>query len=151
LDTVQDFEDLLATFERHGVRHLIIGGLAFIYHAKPRYTKDMDLWIGPDAENVGRANLALADFGSPHLLDPDRSDEILQLGVAPNRIDLLRETGVDFDEVWKNRIDGRYGRASASWIDIDALITIKKRIDHPRHREDVRVLELVRERRRRGE
>jgi hypothetical protein len=37
--SVQDFEDLLALLERHGVRYLIIGGLAFIYHAKPRYTK----------------------------------------------------------------------------------------------------------------
>jgi len=44
-----------------------------------------------------------------------------------------------------------YGRASASWIDIDALIAIKSRIDHPRHQEDVRVLELVRERKRRGQ
>jgi len=110
----------------------------------------MDLWIGPDAENVARANRALVDFGSPNLLDPDRSDEILQLGVAPNRIDLVRQTGLDFDEAWGNRIEGRYGRASASWIDIDALIAIKKQIDHPRHREDVRVLELVRERKKRG-
>jgi len=151
VDTVQDFEDLLAHFGRHEVRHLIIGGLAFIYHAKPRYTKDMDLWIGPDGENVARANRALAEFGSPSLLDPARPDEILQLGVAPNRIDLLRETGLDFDDVWRNRIEGRYGSASASWIDIDSLIEIKSRIDHPRHREDVRVLELVRERKKRGQ
>lgn len=149
MDTVQDFEDLLALLERHKVRYLIIGGLAFIYHAKPRYTKDMDLWIGPDAENVERANRALTDFGSPQLLDPGRGDEILQLGVAPNRIDLLRETGLEFDERWRNRIDGRYGRASASWVDIDGLIAIKKRIDHPRHQDDVRVLERVRERRKR--
>lgn len=151
MDTIEDFEDLLALLERHDVQYLIIGGLAFIYHAKPRYTKDMDVWIGPEAANVARANSALSEFGSPHLLDPDRSDEILQLGVAPNRIDLLRETGLAFDEVWPNRIEGRYGRASASWIDIDALIAIKSRIDHPRHREDVRVLELVRGRRQRGE
>ena len=151
MDTVQDFEDLLATLERHQVRYLIIGGLAFIYHAKPRYTKDMDLWIGPAAENVARANRALAAFGSPTLLDPHRPDEILQLGVAPNRIDLLRETGLDFEQVWPGRIEGRYGRAAASWIDIDSLIAIKSRIDHPRHREDVRVLELVRERKQRGQ
>ena len=149
MDTVQDFEDLLALLERHEVRYLIIGGLAFIYHAKPRYTKDMDLWIGPDPGNVERANRALADFCSPHLLDPHRSDEILQLGVAPNRIDLLRETGLEFDELWRNRIEGRYGRASASWVDLDGLIAIKKRIDHPRHRDDVRILERVRERRKR--
>ncbi len=150
MDTIEDFEDLLALFERHDVRYLIIGGLAFIYHAKPRYTKDMDVWIGPEASNVARANDALSEFGSPHLLDPERSDEILQLGVAPNRIDLLRETGLVFDAVWPNRIEGRYGRASASWIDIDSLIAIKSQIDHPRHREDVRVLELVRERKKRG-
>ena len=42
MDTVQDFEDLLALLERHEVRYLIIGRLAFIYHAKPRYTKDRD-------------------------------------------------------------------------------------------------------------
>jgi hypothetical protein len=111
----------------------------------------MDLWVGPDAANVARANRALAEFGSPNLLDPDRPDEILQLGVAPNRIDLLRETGLDFDDVWRNRIEGRYGSASASWIDLDSLIEIKSRIDHPRHREDVRVLELVRERKKRGQ
>ncbi len=151
MDTVQDFEDLLAVLEKHEVRYLIIGGLAFIYHAKPRYTKDMDLWVGPSGENVARANRALAEFGSPNLLDPDCPDEILQLGVAPNRIDLLRETGLDFDEVWSGRIEGRYGRAAASWVDLDSLIDIKSRINDPRHREDVRVLKLVRERRKRGE
>ena len=61
MDTVQDFEDLLELLERFEVRYLIIGGLAFIYHAKPRYTKDMDLWIGPDPENIARANRALAE------------------------------------------------------------------------------------------
>jgi hypothetical protein len=150
LDTVQDFEDRLATFERLEVRYLIIGGLAFIYHAKPRYTKDMDLWIGPDADNVARANRALAEFGSPSLLDPARAEEILQLGVAPNRIDLLRETGLDFENVWPRRIDGRHGQAAASWIDIDSLIDIKSRIDDPRHREDVRILRRVRDGRKRG-
>lgn len=148
MDTVQDFEDLLELLERHEVRYLIIGGLAFIYHAKPRYTKDMDLWIGPDPENVARANRALAEFGSPHLLEPGRPDEVLQLGVAPNRIDLLQDPdGMEFDEAWSRRVTGRYGRATAYWIDLDGLIEIKSRIDDPRHQEDVRVLRQVRERR----
>ena len=43
MDAVPDFEDLLVLFQRHDVRYLVIGGLAFIYHARPRYTKDMDL------------------------------------------------------------------------------------------------------------
>jgi hypothetical protein len=148
VDTVQDFEDLLELFERFGARYLVIGGLAFIFHAKPRYTKDMDLWIDPDPENVRRTNRALAEFGSPVLLDPEKVDEILQLGVAPNRIDLLRAPeGPSFEDAWRQRVDGAYGRATAHWIGLDALIDIKSRIDDPRHQDDVRVLKLVRDRR----
>jgi hypothetical protein len=148
LDTVEDFEDLLELLERFEVRYLIIGGLAFIFHAKPRFTKDMDLWIGPDPDNLARANQALAAFGSPYLLEAGGVGEVLQLGVAPNRIDLLQDPdGMDFDEAWSRRVEGRYGRAKASWIDLDSLIAIKSRIDDPRHREDARVLRMVRERR----
>ena len=148
MDTIHDFEDMLTLLDQHEVRYLIVGGLAFIYHAKPRYTKDMDLWLAPDADNIQRANAALAEFGSPYLLDPENREEILQLGVAPNRIDLLRNPGdLEFDEAWGRRIESTYGNASAFWIDLDSLITIKSRIDHPRHQEDARVLRQVRERR----
>jgi len=68
--------------------------------------------------------------------------------VAPNRIDLLREIkGVEFEIAWSRRIIAPYGEAPANWIDLDSLISIKRLIDHPRHREDVRILELVRQRR----
>jgi hypothetical protein len=144
---IPDFEDILDLFAEHRVRYLIVGGLAFIFHAKPRYTKDIDLWVDPSPDNVVRVNRALADFGSPSLINPDDPDEILQLGNAPHRIDVLRNV-VDFDfhRAWKRRIRGTYGDAPANWIDLDSLIEIKSRIDHPRHREDVRVLTMVRER-----
>ena len=49
-------------------------------------------------------------------------------------------------EAWDRRIEGTYGRARANWIDLDSLIAIKSSIDHPRHRENVRILRLVRDR-----
>jgi hypothetical protein len=150
VETIQDFEDLLSILGKHRVRYLIIGGLAFIYHAKPRYTKDMDLWIDPSRENVKRANAALAEFGSPHLLNPDADEEILQLGVAPDRIDLLRAIkGARFATAWKNRIRAKYGKANANWIDLNSLLRIKNQINHPRHQDDVRVLREVRRRQKR--
>ena len=107
MDVIQDFEDILELFARHSVRYLIVGGLAFIYHAKPRYTKDIDLWIDADHDNVVRANQALEEFGSPMLMTIDDPEEIVQLGVAPNRIDLLRETiALGFDEAWPRRSAG---------------------------------------------
>lgn len=153
MNSIQDFEDMLTLLERHGVRYLIIGGLAFIYHAKPRYTKDMDIWLDPGERNVERANKALAEFGSPLLLDATKPEEILQLGLAPNRIDFfLKIEGARFATAWKKRIAGRYGKAPANWVDIDTLLRIKDRIDGPRHREDARVLRAVKKlaRRKRG-
>jgi hypothetical protein len=149
VDAIQDFEDFLALLGRHGVRYLIIGGLAFIFHAKPRYTKDIDVWLDPEPANLRRANDALAAFGSPHLLDLSHGDEILQLGVAPNRIDLLREAApLAFADAWERRVEGTYGRARACWIGLEDLLANKERIDHPRHREDARVLRKVLERKR---
>lgn len=148
METIQDFEDILLLFEKHHVRYLIIGGLAFIYHAKPRYTKDMDIWIDSRIKNVEAANKALVEFGSPFFMAPEKKGEILQLGIAPDRIDILRQVkGATFETAWENRIRGRYGSVTANWIDLDGLIRIKSKIDHPRHREDTRVLLEVRKRR----
>ena len=148
MDTIQDFEDILHLLDKHKARYLIIGGLAFIYHAKPRYTKGMDLWVDAAPQNVKRANKALAEFGSPFALNLENVEEILQLGVAPDRIDfLLHVAGVRFETAWKKRIQGWYGNAKANWVDLDSLIRIKSHIDNPRHQEDIRVLREVRKRR----
>ena len=152
MKTIPDFEDMLSLFARFDVRYLIVGGLAFIFHAKPRFTKDIDLWIDSDPENVARVNHALTEFGSPSLIDAEDPDEILQLGNAPHRIDILRSVvELDFDVAWERRIRGRYGEAPANWIDLDSLIEIKSTIDHQRHREDARVLRMVRERKASGD
>jgi len=37
-----DFEELFASFARHGVKAIIVGAHAVAYHAKPRYTKDLE-------------------------------------------------------------------------------------------------------------
>ncbi|MBN1773464.1 MAG: hypothetical protein JXB32_19535 [Deltaproteobacteria bacterium] len=144
METLADFEDLLALLEQHQVRYLIVGGLAFIYHAKPRYTKDMDLWIDPDPENTARANQALAAFSSPRLLSAGRPDEILQIGVAPSRVDLLQRVGeVDFAAAWSRRIRDAYGAVQCNWVDLETLLRIKSAIDDPRHQDDAAVLREV--------
>jgi len=144
MDTVADFEDLLRLFARHKVKYLIVGGLAFIYHAKPRYTKDMDLWVEGSNRNIDQANEALAEFGSPELLDHGNPKQILQLGLAPNRIDVLVDVeSLAFSKAWPKRIKALYGASPAHWIDIESLLKIKSAIRHPRHQEDARVLRQV--------
>jgi len=146
MEAVPDFEDLLVLFHQHDVRYLIVGGLAFIYHAKPRYTKDMDIWVENTHANIERANTALHEFGSPTLLSHDEPEQIVQIGLAPNRIDLLVHLEpVSFGEAWEKRIISTYGDSPACWIDLDSLLSIKSSINHPRHQEDARVLRQVKE------
>jgi len=146
-----DFEDMLRALSKHRVRYLIVGGAAVCYHAKPRYTRDFDLWVEPSDANVERLNRALAEFGSPHLLDPGTVDQILQIGIEPNRIDvLLSIPGVRFKTAWRRRVRGYYGKTQANYIDIDSLIRNKSRLEAPRHQEDVRLLKQEKRRRKRG-
>jgi len=150
MDTSPDFEDMLRLLANHRVRYLVVGGLAVVFHGKPRYTKDMDIWVEPSPANIQRANRALAEFGSPYLLDPAKPTQVVQIGVAPNRIDLLQTIeGVRFETAWKRRVRSPYGDVRANWIDIDSLLRNKRRLRGLRHREDVRFLQQAKRNRKR--
>ena len=55
----QDYKDLLSAFHAHGVRYLIVGGYAVIFHAQPRFTKDIDVFIKADPANAQATYAAL--------------------------------------------------------------------------------------------
>ena len=59
----QDFRDLLSAFDAGQVRYLLVGGYAVSFHSRPRFTKDIDLWIAVEPENLLRVHRALATFG----------------------------------------------------------------------------------------
>ncbi|MFQ5790515.1 MAG: hypothetical protein ACE5JI_08580 [Acidobacteriota bacterium] len=60
-----DFRDLFYEFNAHNVRYLVVGVYAVTFHGKPRFTKDLDIWIDPQAENAHRPWHSLAKFGAP--------------------------------------------------------------------------------------
>jgi hypothetical protein len=80
--------DLLAAFADADVRYLIIGGYAVGFHDRPRATKDLDLLLADDPDNVERACRALAAFGAaPATIDALRhsqKDEVVWFGVPPS-------------------------------------------------------------------
>ena len=148
MDAVEDFEDLLFLLESHQVHYMIVGGLAFIFHAKPRFTKDMDIWVEGTLDNIRKVNTALSEFGSPFFLEVDKPEQVVQLGIAPNRIDFLVEMGsVTFADAWKRCVKAPYGRVEANWIHLDDLEKIKSSIPDPRHQDDAKILRRVQERR----
>ena len=48
MKTEKDYEELLKFLNKHDVKYCIVGAFALVFHAEPRYTKDMDIWVqGP--------------------------------------------------------------------------------------------------------
>ena len=106
----QDFKEFIQFLNENNVRYLIVGGYAVAVHGYPRYTKDLDIWIENVPENSKNVINALKDFGFDSLeltiddfLEPDT---FIQLGLPPNRIDLITSLfGVDFNECYKNHFE----------------------------------------------
>jgi hypothetical protein len=129
----QDYKDLLSAFHVHGVKYLIVGGYAVIFHAQPRYTKDLDFFIQADSDNALATYAALAEFGAP--LQDIRPEEFAEqgsffrFGVDPGGFDILPDIpGVDFEAAWERRVEGVIDPESgltAFFISAEDLMTAK--------------------------
>jgi hypothetical protein len=106
----KDFEELLGLLRRRGVRAVIVGAHALAHHAKPRYTKDIDILVDPNEDNARLLLEVLEEFGFEEagirLEDLTTPGMIIQLGYPPSRIDIMTSiSGVTFDEVWDGRVE----------------------------------------------
>ncbi len=104
----QDFAEMLAALSEAKADFMVIGAHAVAVYARPRATGDLDIWIRPTPENAERVWAGLMTFGAPlHELtrsDLSSDDLVFQIGVAPNRIDILTTIGgVRFSEAWPRR------------------------------------------------
>jgi hypothetical protein len=65
---LEDVLIVLDALERAGVRYAVFGGLAMAAHGFDRATRDLDLFVAPDAANVERLREALtAVFDDPDI------------------------------------------------------------------------------------
>lgn len=146
MEKSKDFEELFGLLNQNNVKYLLVGGYAFAIHAEPRYTKDIDIFYKADRKNVRNLQKAINDFGFSSLnismddyLNPGR---VIQLGMAPYRIDLMNEIdGVSYDNAWKNRIQSKYGDQTIHVICKEDLIKNKKATGRERDLLDVKEIE----------
>ena len=136
-----DFEELLGFLNARQVRAVVVGGHALAFHGHPRYTKDLDIFIEPTAENAAALLQALGDFGFGNvgLTATDFSPgKVVQLGVAPNRVDLMTAIdGVSFAEAWTAREAGVFGAVPVFYLGRDAFLTNKRAAGRPQDLADL--------------
>ena len=146
----KDYEELLKLLNKNKAKYCIVGAYAVAFHAKPRYTKDMDIFIEPSKENGKRILKALNEFGFKEL---DLKEEdfiqkgiVIQLGYEPLRVDIVTSIeGCTFEEVWENKVEGHYGNEKVYFIGLNELIKNKKKSKRKQDKVDLEILLMVKE------
>ena len=121
-------------------------GHAVAYHGYPRLTEDLDLFVRPDLTNGERIVRALQEFGFGSLditpSDFQADDRVIQLGRAPNRVDLLtRRYGVEFGPAWERRVAALLDGAPVWMISREDLIRNKRATGRTQDKADAEYLE----------
>jgi len=148
----KDFDEFLKLLNYHKVRYVIVGGYSLSIYLIPRATKDLDILIEASERNAIKVIAALREFGfnslnldKKELMEPE---VIIQLGRPPVRIDLLTSiTGVGWDEIWKNKIKGSFGKSQVHTYFIGKKQLIKNKTATGREQDllDVKRLKKIKE------
>ena len=144
----KDFKEFIALLNENKVKYLIVGGFAFAFYVEPRYTKDIDIFVEASVENSKKIIAALTAFGFGNIglkeEDFQKPDQIIQLGYAPVRIDVITSiAGVIFDSAWKNKVEGKYGDIPCFFISKEDLILNKEKAARPLDITDVKKLKKI--------
>lgn len=142
----KDFKEFIELLNAHNVRYLVVGGYAVAFHGYPRYTKDLDVWIELSAENAHNVIHTLEDFGFGSLgLKPEdflESEQIIQLGYPPNKIDILTTLKeIKFEDCYKARVEVDIQGLKINFIDLENLKHNKRATGRPQDLADAENLE----------
>ena len=145
MELPRDFSELLASFVEHRVEFIVVGAYAVAFHGRPRMTGDLDLFVAPTPENAARVMRALDafGFGDVGLAESDFAtpDTVIQLGVAPVRIDLLTSiTSVSWEEAWRGRESADLGGIPVFMLGLAELRRNKRATGRAQDRADVEAL-----------
>lgn len=126
----EDYKDIIEIFNEHQVKYLIAGAYAMSKVGYSRSTYDIDLWVEKSLENAEKIISALNEFGvvfEPQTKDLITANNVIQIGIAPNRIDILTDIdGVTFADAWENRVLTSFDDIEAPVLEINDLIKNKK-------------------------
>lgn len=143
MDIYQDFEEFVELLKKNKVEYLIIGGYATSIYSRPKYTKDLDIWINPTKSNSIKMLKTLESFGTGNLEitldDLLNKDLVIQLGYPPVRIDMLKDIpGVKFKAAYKQKTKVSWGKAgNVNFISLEYLLINKEQSARKKDFDDI--------------
>lgn len=150
-----DLMKLLETLTRHGVEHVVVGGIAVQVHGHRRTTKDLDLVPAPSAGNHERLVTALDELEA-RSRGPDRCEapgslDAEQLRVAPivpplttrhGEVHILNEPkgGAPYDDLRTRALVLDLDGLEVAIAGLDDLIRMKRASGREEDLDDIAVL-----------
>jgi hypothetical protein len=139
-------KDVFASFQKHEVRYIVIGGIASVLYGIPRATFDLDILIDATPKNTQHLLNAFLDAGMA-TASLTSVEEILSNEITifkdRVRIDVQTSTpGLTFHDAWSRRKTMEYQEQSFHIVSLQDLISSKKAAGRDVDLEDVRLLEL---------
>ncbi len=81
-----DLREFIELLNSRGIEYVIVGAHSLAFHARPRYTGDLDILVRPSPENAAKLVSLLRDFGfaKGDLAESDFTvpEQMIQLGRA---------------------------------------------------------------------
>ena len=141
-----DLREFLELLNARGVDYLVVGAHSLAFHGRPRYTGDLDVLIFPSDTNAKVLVELLTEFGFADsrftASDFIESDQIIQLGRPPNRIDLLTSlTGVTNAEAFAGKVPAEIDGVPVFFLGKKQLIQNKRAVARPQDLADLAELE----------
>lgn len=137
----KDYIDILEVFNNHNVEYLVVGAYAMGNFGYTRSTHDIDLWVKKSEKNSEKICDALDAFGIPYAIEPNdfmEQDRVIQIGLAPYRIDILTDIdGVVFESAWEDRVEGIILGVKTNIVSLKDLISNKSATSRPKDKLDL--------------
>ena len=141
-----DLREFLELLNSRGVEYVIVGAHSLAFHGRPRYTGDLDILVRATPENAAKLVDLLNQFGFAgsgfKKSDFTEPEQMIQLGRAPNRVDLLTSiTGVTADDAFATRIATELEGVPVFILSKEALIQNKRAVGRAQDLSDLESLE----------
>ena len=145
-------EAILEALVGGAVEFVVIGGLAAIAHGSRRMTRDIDIVVSPDDENLARLEAALGDLGAVQLVEQPGEKEIEPADIAmialgttlhtrspAGRLDIVGAPAgaAPFPELKRRAISSKVGGVQVMVAGLDDLIAMKRASGRPLDLQDI--------------
>jgi hypothetical protein len=161
---VTQVDSIFRALNEAQVRYLVVGGVAVIAHGYVRFTKDLDLVIGLEPENVARALAALESIRYRPLVpvpqlafaDPIQRErwitekhmivfQMLDIDEPRTRLDIFVREPFDFANEYAQAFWQEYRGQNVPFVRRDALFKMKLDAGRPQDLVDIDQICLAKE------